>query len=434
MHTHFPSLRGRIGRWLVGWLGLIPALQAQGQATLQTASGTFVHATAQTVLTLRDVSWQQNGTYLDTMATVRVAGTADTAAQRLASDSLLTLAVLRLDKSAGGLRLSAPLTITDSLRFGGGLLSLSASDITLQADAVLVGESEESRLLGDGQVSITQTLSAPVATDPGRLGAIFTSDANLGAVTVIRTHAPIAVGNGASIRRSYQLVPTLNEGLGTSVAFRYLDAELNGNAEAGLGVYALRPEGWEVLPVSAHDTVGNRLEVTGLDRLGTFAIGTDLCPAIATTVTTEGNTLRADEADATYHWLDCATNQPIEGATQRTFAPDQNGTYAVRVSTGGCTALSVCVPFTITRLSDGLTTSTLRAYPNPVQDRVTVELAQMGARVRVELHDAAGRLVLQRAFYGTRTFSVAMVGGPGVYVLNVRADDQPPQRVRLLKR
>ncbi len=422
-----------LGVWLVGGLGLMPALHAQSPATLHTTSGTFVRATAQTVLTLRDVSWQQNGTYLDAQATLRITGTADTADQRLASDTLLLLSVLHLDKSAGGLQLAAPLTITDSLHFGGGLLALSGGDITLQANAVLAGESEASRLVGGGQVSITQPLSAPAAAEPGRLGALLTSDANLGAVTVVRTHAPVEIGGGQSIRRSYRLVPTLDEGLGATVAFRYLDAELNGNAEADLEVYALRPEGWEVLPVSTRDTLGNVLEVAELDRLGTFAIGTALCPPIATTVTTVGNTLRADAADATYQWLDCATDQPIEGATARTFAPEQNGTYAVRVSTGGCTALSACVPFTITSLS-GFATQALRVYPNPVQDRVTVELPQTGARVEVELHDATGRLVGQQVFYGTRTLSLPMAGGPGVYILSVRADGQPPQRVRLLKR
>lgn len=57
-------------------------------------------------------------------------------------------------------------------------------------------------------------------------------------------------------------------------------------------------------------------------------------PLPDTAVTQSGNTLTAVEAGASYQWINCATNQPIAGATGQSFTPVSSGSYAVQITLG----------------------------------------------------------------------------------------------------
>ncbi len=86
-------------------------------------------------------------------------------------------------------------------------------------------------------------------------------------------------------------------------------------------------------------------------------------------VTVNVNTtgLHANQAGGTYQWLDCNDqNNPLTGATQQDFSPQQNGNYAVVVTANGCSDTSDCHSFSVTGITDTDPFGFTRIFPNPV--------------------------------------------------------------------
>lgn len=117
---------------------------------------------------------------------------------------------------------------------------------------------------------------------------------------------------------------------------------------------------------------------------------------IDTTVTVTSSTLSASATNATYQWLDCATNMSIPGATEQSYTADQ-GNFAVIVSIDGCSDTSNChVVNTVgLELNSSDTPSALRVQPNPVKDLlvVTIDQRYLSTKELIML-DATGRIVL----------------------------------------
>lgn len=69
-----------------------------------------------------------------------------------------------------------------------------------------------------------------------------------------------------------------------------------------------------------------------------------------TNVTVAGNVLTADEVDATYQWIDCATHTMMMREILQSLRPRNSGMYAVEIKKEGCVDTSVCIPVMLTSL------------------------------------------------------------------------------------
>ncbi len=90
--------------------------------------------------------------------------------------------------------------------------------------------------------------------------------------------------------------------------------------------------------------------------------------AIDASVTQSGAVLTASLSGATYQWINCGTgNSPIGGQTAQSFTATASGSYAVIVTSGGCSKTSVCTSITIsaTGIVEQAPVSGLQLYPNP---------------------------------------------------------------------
>jgi hypothetical protein len=115
---------------------------------------------------------------------------------------------------------------------------------------------------------------------------------------------------------------------------------------------------------------------------------------IDTGVTVIGDTaLNASEPNADgYQWINCITGQAIPGATQRAFAPDSNGLYAVAISMDGCIDTSGCYAIDeIGRLERAL--RQLDFHPNPTSRFVKIEMGRTVGPIKVTVVDGRGRTV-----------------------------------------
>jgi hypothetical protein len=110
------------------------------------------------------------------------------------------------------------------------------------------------------------------------------------------------------------------------------------------------------------------------------------------TVSQNDNTLTANQAGATYQWIDCNNgNAPISGATNQSFVPTNSGSYAVVVTLNGCSGTSACQTVTITGLDEKPSSKApFSVYPNPNNGTFTIQSEKGG---KFELMDINGKVI-----------------------------------------
>ncbi len=90
-------------------------------------------------------------------------------------------------------------------------------------------------------------------------------------------------------------------------------------------------------------------------------------------VTRNGNTLTAAENGATYQWINCATNQPISGATAASYTVTISGNYKVAITKNSCVDTSICYAVNIVSCNASL------AYTNLSNDSVRCKQIRINA-------------------------------------------------------
>lgn len=133
------------------------------------------------------------------------------------------------------------------------------------------------------------------------------------------------------------------------------------------------------------DTVQN---ASGCDSLLTINL-TIVSPD--TGVAATDSNLTATASGATFQWLSCGNgNTPIAGATNALWTPVVTGSYAVEVTTNGCTDTSACYPIIVVGLAELNAESTVVAYPNPTHNQIT--LTGVIGSFSYQLTDLTGRV------------------------------------------
>ncbi|MNK31437.1 hypothetical protein D3C87_498730 [compost metagenome] len=135
--------------------------------------------------------------------------------------------------------------------------------------------------------------------------------------------------------------------------------------------------------------------------------------AVNTLVTTQGNTITASATGATYHWIDCSNNQSINGATNASFTPTQNGSYAVVVTQNGCSDTSNCVTLTTVRV-EALVQNGWTIYPNPVNEKLFIESVE---ETPVVIIDLTGKTIQAETVKSGKNELNVEALTPGVYFI-----------------
>ncbi|GEM_PF-2374342 len=128
-------------------------------------------------------------------------------------------------------------------------------------------------------------------------------------------------------------------------------------------------------------------------------------------------------ADATqYQWINCEDNTIIAGASEQTFSPAANGSYAVLVTQSGCVDTSACVTITAVGLANIESQyPRLSLHPNPTATGVfTLRADKTVEHMTVEVRTLTGQLVSQQEWTGTRSFEGVTGMASGVYLIQLR--------------
>ena len=145
--------------------------------------------------------------------------------------------------------------------------------------------------------------------------------------------------------------------------------------------------------------------------------------AVDVSVTTTDTTLTANASGGsiTYQWIDCATLDPVAGATSQTFEPTQNGSYAVIITDGTCVDTSDCYDIEGIGFDENERID-FSVYPNPTDGLITLELSENYDQMTIRLMDLSGRLILEDVINSSEKHQLQIDGEAGIYLLEITAD------------
>ncbi|MCB2410467.1 T9SS type A sorting domain-containing protein, partial [Hymenobacter lucidus] len=365
-----------------------------------------------------------------------------------------TVRGLALDNSMG-LTLTSPVTVSTEVSLFYGVLSTGAHVLTLGPTAMLTEYTNSSYALG--RVQTTRTLSTAGTTESfGGLGLTLTPGGSVlpGSTLVIRTTgtALSGVGSSRSVRRYFDIQPTVKTGLRVDLALTIRDDERNGIAPASLRLFKSENPGgpWQAQPAATFSTTAatHTAHLAGVSRFSLWTLGDASNPLpvelkMFTATATGPQAVRlawttASEVNSAAFEVERSADGQSFAALGTVAAAGRSSTarryelldtqlpggvstvyYRLRqVDLDGTFSYSPVRPVVLSGAGAGLS-----LFPNPTQGRTTT-LTDTPPRAAVTVFDALGRPVATATADTSGTAVLVLPAGlpAGVYV--VRAGQQ----------
>jgi hypothetical protein len=375
----------------------------------------------------------------------------------------LSVRQILVNKSVGeSLLLLKNVNVAGDVTFSTGLLDLNGSNLLLADTALLLNESEASRIVGaaGGSVQIQNNLNAPLAENPGNLGLIITSGADWGNTVIRRSHNTFTnPGGGSSIARSYVVQPTNNTGLNAFLRMYYRDAEINGLDENAFDFYHSTDGGvlWTNIGSVSRNTTQNFVNINGVQSLSLLTLSptNNPLPLLLTDMVAS-----CDHNKARLQWRTASPQSTSffrimkskDGAEWEITAdriatmPDANHLYTFtdvsspfpfyRLESIGRDGAVAYSPILVANCSEESQAFSL--LQNPVEDALIVGVtSKYNEEAEIQVFDLQGRLMITHAFKiapGAARVNVD-VGrlASGIYNLRITGRQQLLWRVKFVK-
>jgi hypothetical protein len=359
--------------------------------------------------------------------------------------------------------LQQPIAVAQRILFSSGFLNLNGFDADLGTTGSLENENENSRVTGPngGEVLFSTVLNAPIAINPGNLGAVITSTQNLGNVIIRRGHEAQVIGGpaGNSLFRYYDIIPTSNTSLNATLRFNYFDGELGTLDETTL-VYFKSDDStnWTIQGFTSSNTSINFVEKTAISsfsRWWTLSNIDIILPAhfISFTTTCDGsrvaiNWKTAQEQNTKFFNIERSAdginwtiigNVPAAGNSTNESSYLYTDNDAIenayyRVSEHDADSR---LQYSNTIHSSCIITDQFKLWPNPAQNTAFINLiAENKSQVLIRLFDSKGALVkmqTETASHGSNQFSLDISRlANGIYTLHAEWNNGQIQKSILL--
>ncbi|MDG1332619.1 MAG: T9SS type A sorting domain-containing protein [Crocinitomicaceae bacterium] len=154
--------------------------------------------------------------------------------------------------------------------------------------------------------------------------------------------------------------------------------------------------------------------------------------SVDNTVTNASPMLTANESGAGYQWINCPELTAIAGETNQSFTPTVNGSYAVIVSSGGCSDTSACDDITGLGFIENDFGESCVIYPNPTEGKFSIDLGYEYQSVEISISDLSGKLIQSNVYQEGRLFELKLDEAAGVYFLKIESEGKKAV-VRLVK-
>jgi hypothetical protein len=141
--------------------------------------------------------------------------------------------------------------------------------------------------------------------------------------------------------------------------------------------------------------------------------------------TTSGLAISANNANATYQWLDCNNAYAIiNGQTGQTFTATANGNYAVELTENGCVDTSACVAITTVGIVENSFGDGLFIYPNPTKGNFSIDLGALYENAQVSITDISGKLVESKSIAQSQVLNLTIEEPAGIYLISIQAGNK----------
>jgi hypothetical protein len=152
------------------------------------------------------------------------------------------------------------------------------------------------------------------------------------------------------------------------------------------------------------------------------------------TTSNAGNTITANNVNATYRWLDCDNSfAVIVGETNASYTPSVNGNYAVELTENGCVDTSACTLISTVGIVVNSFGAGLIVYPNPTNGNFSIDLGAIYENSQILITDIAGKVIDSRILTQTQLLNLSIEEPAGIYIVSVQSGDKRAI-VRLIKK
>ena len=237
-------------------------------------------------------------------------------------------------------------------------------------------------------------------------------------------------GNATAISGNYALIGScldneddtgenpLNEA-GSAYIFSFCSAVSNNISEAICnGDSILLGGGYQLASGTFYDTLRAS---TGCDSI----VATDLTVNVVdTALSVSDATLTANAVTGSYQWIDCATNQNIEGETNQSYTPSTGGSYAVVCTQDACVDTSSCYAISFVGIEDIGLSASVKVYPNPANNMLNIEMGKEFEVIDVRILNILGKEVVHKRFEKEQLLKVNIAELPaGPYFIHIQTPE-----------
>ena len=178
-----------------------------------------------------------------------------------------------------------------------------------------------------------------------------------------------------------------------------------------------------------NDTIQN---AAGCDSVITLNLTIDSADY---TITQNNAVLTANQAGATYQWIDCTNGDTaITGATSQSYTAIINGNYAVVVTLNSCSDTSACSTVVGVGINESYLASSLRIYPNPTTQQIVIENTSTNRINKIIVRNTIGQIVSTVNEINGQKQTIDLIGERGIYFVEVINQNGKSQLFKVIKK
>lgn len=154
-------------------------------------------------------------------------------------------------------------------------------------------------------------------------------------------------------------------------------------------------------------------------------------------ITQSANHLSVQSPNASFQWVDCNLNYfPIPNQVYSSFTPVEDGSYAVIVTSDGCTDTSDCYMFdyyanlSVTESAD----PSVSIAPNPTGNKTTISFGRTIGLTSLTVYSNDGRKILESSIQGVNQYELDLSAfEKGTYFVKITTENQEDSGFLIVK-